>query len=84
MPSAEAPNPNRDTWGRRCELGCESWPDSLEFNTCLRCGGPTKRYSNLQPMSLEEGRSALAHAKFTAYYEKHCAELGIPVSGPLK
>ena len=83
MPSAEAPNPNRDTWGRRCELGCESWPDTLEFRKCLRCGGETTRFSNLSPLSMEEAQSALRHAKFDAYYKEHCNKLGIPASGPL-
>ena len=76
-------NPNRDTWGRRCKLGCESWPDSLDFKKCLRCGEPTERYSNLDPLPMAEAQSMLNHARFNAYYSRHCETRGIPVAGPL-
>lgn len=70
--------------GRRCEIGCETWPDSDEFKTCPKCGEPAKRYSGMTPLTLEEARSIKAHIDFDAYYERHCARLGIPASGPLE
>ena len=80
---AASPNPDRNTWGRRCDLGCESWPDNEAFKKCLRCGGETTRFSNLQPLTLEEATKLLREAQFNAYYSKRCAELKIPVAGPL-
>lgn len=70
--------------GRRCELGCESWPDSNEYAVCPRCGGETTRFSNLQPLSEAEARSIKRHIEFNAYYEhQHCLQRGISPSGPL-
>jgi hypothetical protein len=69
--------------GRRCDLGCESWPDADEFSKCLRCGGPTTRYSNLQPLSLAEARSIKRHVEFERFYEDRCKRLGVPPSGAL-
>ena len=76
-------NPDRNTWGRRCEIGCESWPDKEEFKKCLRCGEPTTRYSNLNPLPLDEAMSLLSQARFNAYYAKRCAKLKIPPAGAL-
>jgi hypothetical protein len=76
-------NPDRDTWGRRCEIGCEDWPDTLEYRICPRCDGETTRFSNLRPLSAEDARSIKSHIEFNAYYEQRCTRLKIPVSGPL-
>lgn len=76
-------NPDRSTWGRRCALGCESWPDKLDFQKCLRCGEPTTRYSNLTVMPLDEAEALLHRARFNAYYARRCAERHIPVAGAL-
>lgn len=65
--------------GRRCEYGCESWPDSEQYAKCPLCGEPTTRYSNLSPVSDVEARELA----FEAYYEAYCAERGQPVDGPL-
>lgn len=70
-------------FGRRCDLGCESWPDSDEYDYCAHCGEPTTRYRGLYPLDEDEARSEVAHAKFEAYYEKHCERKGISVDGPL-
>lgn len=70
-------------WGRRCDLGCESWPDELIYQKCPTCGEPTTRYSNLDPVSDEEGRAAIRVAAFERFYEAHCQERGIPVEGDL-
>jgi hypothetical protein len=83
MPEQRAPNPDRSTWGRRCPLGCEDWPDSLEFARCLRCGEATTRYSSLKPMGYEEAMRLLYRARFNAYYAERCSHRHIPVAGPL-
>lgn len=76
-------NPDRSTWYRRCPIGCASWPDTLDFQKCLRCGDTTKRYSGGTPMDLDEALSLLRRAKFNAYYSARCERLHIPVAGPL-
>jgi hypothetical protein len=81
--ASEAPNPDRQTWGRRCDLGCESWPDLLEFQTCVRCGSETTRFSNLRPLSVEEARKIAREIEFNAFYERRCAEKKIPSTGKL-
>jgi hypothetical protein len=70
-------------WGRRCDLGCASWPDELIYGKCLDCGEPTTRYSNLTPMDADEAKSAFSHAQFEEYYARRCRLRGIPESGPL-
>jgi hypothetical protein len=55
----------------------------MAFSKCLRCGGETTRYSNLQPLSLEEATLLLRQAQFNAYYAKWCSERKIPPAGPL-
>lgn len=70
-------------WGRRCDLGCESWPDELIYQKCPECGGPTTRFRNLHPMDNDEARSVLRHKTFERYYEDHCARRGQAVDGPL-
>lgn len=77
-------NPDRSTWGRRCPLGCESWPDTNEFARCLECGQETTRYSGLTGvLPLDEARSMLKHAKFNAFYARWCERQRIPVAGDL-
>jgi hypothetical protein len=70
--------------GRRCALGCESWPDEAIYSRCPVCGQPTERVSNLEPLSDEDARSILLHAEFEKYYEKYCGIKNQPVNGPLE
>lgn len=70
-------------WGRRCELGCESWPDKAMYSKCPECGEPTTRYSNMSPLPDEEAESILLHKQFEAYYERWCIQRNQPVEGPL-
>lgn len=70
-------------WGRRCELGCESWPDEALYAQCPECGEPTKRFRNLDPIAPDEAQSRLLHIQFEKFYERRCKLLGIPVDGPL-
>lgn len=57
-------------WGRRCDLGCESWPDDDKYKKCPVCGDKTTRYTNLDPISEEDA----AHVLFEHFYEKWDAE----------
>lgn len=66
-------------WGRRCEIGCESWPDDKAYETCPKCDEPAKRYKNLTPLDESEAK----HEAFEVFYAKRCERLGIPVDGPL-
>lgn len=52
-------------WGRRCDNGCESWPDDKRYKRCPSCGEPATRFSNLQPLDKLEA----LYAEFEAYYE---------------
>ena len=70
-------------WGRRCSIGCETWPDEPVYDPCPTCGEKTTRYKNLTPLPADEAQSILLHAQFERYYERRCARLGIPVEGPL-
>lgn len=56
--------------GRRCAVGCESWPDDEQYNPCPRCGLPTKRYSNLLPLSDEEALSIANQIDFEDFLEQ--------------
>lgn len=69
--------------GRRCSIGCETWPDQVIYSCCPTCGEETKRYKNVTPLSEEEAQSILSHIEFERYYAKRCVRLGIPVDGPL-
>lgn len=69
--------------GRRCDLGCASWPDEAVYSTCVVCGERTTRYKDLNPLPEEEARSMLLRAQFERYYEKRCASRGISADGPL-
>ena len=69
---------------RRCDIGCESWPDEPIFGHCAVCGESTTRFSNIDPtVDRDEARSLKLHELFEKYYERRCLKLGIPVDGPL-
>ena len=69
--------------GRRCDIGCETWPDEPIYSKCAVCGEPTKRYSDMEPLSAREARSIKLRHEFESYYEKRCAGMNIPADGPL-
>ncbi len=54
--------------GRRCDLGCDSWPDDEDYKRCPICGEETTRYNNLRPLPEDEARSVKAHHEFEAMY----------------
>lgn len=70
-------------WGRRCDLGCETWPDYDLYRSCLECGERTTRFSNLKPMSDAEAISRLRRFEFEKHYARYCAKKGQSVDGPL-
>lgn len=69
--------------GRRCSIGCESWPDEPIFAKCPICGETTRRYRGLKPLSNAEAQSVLLNAEFETYYARYCAKRGQPAEGPL-
>lgn len=69
--------------GRRCAIGCESWPDEPIFVKCPICGETTKRCRGLTPLPNDEAQSILLHSEFETYYVRYCAKRGQPVEGPL-
>lgn len=71
-------------WGRRCDLGCESWPDDDIFDTCPVCGEETERFSNLRPLSEEEATSLRLHLSFEDFYETWCNDVGQPADDALE
>lgn len=70
-------------WGRRCDIGCETWPDQPIFAKCPECGEKTGRFRNLEPMDVDEAHSIVRHKAFEHYYERRCAQRGVTVDGPL-
>lgn len=70
-------------WGRRCNPGCESWPDSDDYKRCPVCGETTTRFSNLRPLGDDEAASLKAHCEFEVMYRSWCKAKGQSVDGPL-
>ena len=54
--------------GRRCDMGCETWPDDFKYRVCPECGQPTARFqgSNIHPLTEEEAAPKL----FEAFYRE--------------
>lgn len=72
--------------GRRCTLGCETWPDALLFRKCYVCGEDTRRVrgETVEPLSDEEAMKIVLYHEFEKFYERRCRRLGVPVEGPLE
>lgn len=66
-------------------MGCATWPDEDEYETCPECGSETGRFSNAgrDLLGPEEARSRKLIAEFEVAYEKHCDDRGYAVDGPL-
>lgn len=62
----QAESPSNGRLGRRCDQGCESWPDDDRYKFCFLCGEKTTRYSNLQPLTIEEAN----RVEFDLYYKR--------------
>lgn len=52
--------------GRRCDLGCETWPDDDMFDVCPECGQKTTRYKKVSPIDMEDAVPML----FEAFYRE--------------
>jgi hypothetical protein len=54
--------------GRRCDLGCETWPDDTKYKVCPECGQETTRYkgNNIHPLTEEEATPL----RFEAFYKE--------------
>jgi hypothetical protein len=59
-----------DEVGRRCAMGCETWPDDDAYKLCPTCQEPTRRCRNVRPLNPTEARSKKNHADF----ERWCAD----------
>jgi hypothetical protein len=70
--------------GRRCDLGCASWPDSDDYSICPVCGEETTRLVNLMPLDENEAMIRRSEALFEDFYEKHCGRKSQTVDGPLE
>jgi rRNA maturation endonuclease Nob1 len=57
--------------GRRCAIGCETWPDDQKYSLCPTCGERTQRFRGVNPLSAEEAASLKSHADFEAYLAAH-------------
>jgi hypothetical protein len=64
-------------------MGCATWPDKGIYSKCCVCGEEAERVRGVTPMTDDEAQSILLHHEFERYYERYCAERGIPVDGPL-
>lgn len=70
---------------RRCDIGCQSWPDEPIFTHCVHCGELTTRVRNIEPdIDRDEARSLKLHELFDKFYALVCAQRGIPADGPLE
>jgi hypothetical protein len=63
-----------DAIGRRCAMGCETWPDDQQYALCPTCQERTRRCRNVQPLHPAEALSKKRHADF----ERWCAANGRP------
>lgn len=65
--SAEAERPERpQTFGRRCAMGCATWPDDERFKVCPACGQSTVKYRGVTPMDEDEAN----RYAFEAFYKE--------------
>jgi len=58
--------------GRRCDNGCETWPDDQRYKRCPACGQHTTLYKgdNVDPLSESEANLA----EFQHFYRRWDAE----------
>ena len=56
-------------FGRRCDPGCESWPDDEDYKRCPKCGLKTTRFSNLTPLDEDEAAELASKLRFEHFYE---------------
>ena len=81
--SSAEPSKRRHALARRCELGCESWPNLSAFETCPACGEATTLYREMEPLGIIEAQRLKNDLEFETYYSDRCDKRGIPTDGPL-
>lgn len=69
--------------GKRCSICALDWPDERLYDRCPSCHEATSRFTNLSPMTSEEGESRIAHIEFEKFYERYCHRRNQPVEGNL-
>lgn len=60
--------------GRRCEPGCESWPNLPRYKVCPVCGEDTTVYRGLSPLTSGEASARefeLYYASWDADHDPH-------------
>lgn len=55
--------------GRRCAMGCETWPAAADFALCPTCKGPTRLYRGVHPLPAEDAKRLLRLAQFEDFYD---------------
>lgn len=66
--------------GRRCSIGCQTWPNDPEYAECPVCGEPTRIYRGVHPISQEEAQKALRRAEFEDFYENEWTPDETPIT----
>jgi hypothetical protein len=54
--------------GRRCPMGCETWPADEKYKHCPICGEGTRLSRGVAALDPEEARIKKAYADFESYY----------------
>lgn len=70
-------------WARRCDVGCETWPDDSDFKRCPVCGEKTDRFSNGRPLDMDEAQAIKRAREFEHFYARWCKDQDQPVEGDL-
>lgn len=63
--------PGSSVLGRRCAMGCETWPNTDDYLTCPKCGEPTRVGRDAVPLEPDVARGLLRQAQFERWLEEH-------------
>jgi hypothetical protein len=55
--------------GRRCKMGCSTWPDKSTYSLCPSCGEATFRFSGITPLTDEQASFVVKQLEFEDFYE---------------
>ena len=61
---------NLDHITRQCKHGCAHWPDTEAYEYCPGCGGQTRRYRGIKPLTEDEAQSRIKHIEFDRFYDE--------------
>jgi hypothetical protein len=56
--------------GRRCPIGCFTWPDDEKYRVCPECGDETTRFRGVQPLDEEQATMLRWEAFYREWDEK--------------